>query len=277
VSGGRKCILVTNDDGIYSEGIKLLAAELATVADVVVVAPDREQSATSHSLTLHRPLRLRKLEESWWAVDGTPTDCVNLGVLHLLKHRPPDLIASGINFGSNLGDDVTYSGTVSATFEGTLLDIPSIAFSQQVGEHFSFAPGARFARRMVETLIAGDGGLPPDLLLNVNFPNGEFHGVEFSKLGRRQYQQSIVEKRDPRGRRYYWIAGTPTWKEEAGTDFAAIEEGKVSITPLHLDLTDYRGLETFGPLRERLTALAGKVAAAMGQGDGGDGGGDGGG
>jgi 5'-nucleotidase len=272
VSGGRKRILVTNDDGIYSEGIKLLAAELAEVADVdvVVVAPDREQSATSHSLTLHRPLRLRKLEADWWAVDGTPTDCVNLGVLHLLKDDPPDLICSGINFGSNLGDDVTYSGTVSATFEGTLLDIPSIAFSQQVGENFSFAPGARFARRMVESLIDSDEGLPADLLLNVNFPLGEFRGVEFSKLGRRKYQQSIVEKLDPRGRRYYWIAGTPSWKEEAGTDFAAIEEGKVSITPLHLDLTDYRGLETFGPMRDRLTALAGKVADAMAQADGGD-------
>jgi broad specificity polyphosphatase/5'/3'-nucleotidase SurE len=127
---------------------------------------------------------------------------------------------------------------------------------------------------MVETLIGGDG-LPPDLLLNVNFPNGHFHGVEFSKLGRRQYQQSIVEKRDPRGRRYYWIAGTPTWKEEAGTDFAAIDAGKVSITPLHLDLTDYRGLETFGPLHERLRALAGDVpealAAAAGERGGGSG------
>ncbi|HMB54834.1 MAG TPA: 5'/3'-nucleotidase SurE, partial [Thermoanaerobaculia bacterium] len=211
----------------------------------------------------------RKLEDDWWAVDGTPTDCVNLGVLHLLKDDPPDLICSGINFGSNLGDDVTYSGTVSATFEGTLLDIPSIAFSQQVGEHFSFAPGARFARRMVESLIDSEEGLPADLLLNVNFPLGEFRGVEFSKLGRRQYQQSIIEKLDPRGRRYYWIAGTPTWKEEEGTDFETVDQGKVSITPLHLDLTDYRGLETFGPMRQRLTALAGKVTASIGDGESG--------
>jgi 5'-nucleotidase len=128
-----KHVLVTNDDGVFSEGVKLLAEALSHEVRVTVVAPDREQSATGHSLTLHRPLRLRKLEEGVWAVDGTPTDCVYLAVLHLFKDHPPDLIASGINFGSNLGDDVTYSGTVSATFEGSLLGIPSVAFSQEVG------------------------------------------------------------------------------------------------------------------------------------------------
>ncbi|HEX2253450.1 MAG TPA: 5'/3'-nucleotidase SurE [Thermoanaerobaculia bacterium] len=258
----RKRILVTNDDGIYSEGIKRLAEELAKIAEVVVVAPDREQSATSHSLTLHRPLRIRKLEENQYAIDGTPTDCVNMAVLHLLKDRPPDLVASGINFGSNLGDDVTYSGTVSATFEASLLDIPSIAFSQRVGEHFSFERGARFARRMVEELVTGE--LPGDLLLNVNFPEGELRGVAFTRLGRRRYQQTVVEKLDPRGRKYYWIHGEPEWREEEGTDFAAIESGKVSITPLHLDLTDYRGLETLGPVQEsmlRLLESAGEAAA----------------
>ena len=260
MSADRRRILVTNDDGIYSEGIKLLAEALAGIGDVVVVAPDREQSATSHSLTLHRPLRIRQLEEKQWVVDGTPTDCVNLAVLHLLKDRVPDLVASGINFGSNLGDDVTYSGTVSATFEASLLGIPSIAFSQQVGEHFSFEPGARFARRMVAELFEAE--LPPDLLLNVNFPAGTPRGVAFSKLGRRIYQQSIVEKLDPRGRKYYWIAGTPEFKEEEGTDFAAIDRGFVSITPLHLDLTDYRGLETFGPLEERLRRIAARGGEA---------------
>lgn len=258
----KKRILVTNDDGIYSEGIKLLARALSEVGEVFVVAPDREQSATSHSLTLHRPLRLRKIEETWWAVDGSPTDCVNLGILHLFKDDPPDIVASGINFGSNLGDDVTYSGTVSATFESSLLGIPSVAFSQAVGEHFSFEPGARFAQRMVRELCE-QGELARDLLLNVNFPFGDFHGVEITRLGRRVYQQTIVERLDPRGRKYYWIAGTPEWKEEEGTDFAAIEAGKVSITPLHLDLTDYRGLEKIGPLRERLDELS-AVAAAVG-------------
>ena len=138
-------ILVTNDDGVFSQGIRLLARSLSEVAEVVVVAPDREQSAMGHALTLSRPLRMQKIEENWYAVDGTPTDCVNLGVLSIFKDDPPDLVCSGINFGLNLGDDVTYSGTVSATFEGTLLGIPSIAFSQEVGEGFSFERAADFA------------------------------------------------------------------------------------------------------------------------------------
>lgn len=254
-------ILVTNDDGIFSEGLKLLAAELAKVAEVWVVAPDREQSAAGHSLTLHRPLRLRKIEERWFAVDGTPTDCVNLAALELMKNHPPDLVCSGINFGVNMGDDVTYSGTVSATFEGTLLGFPSVAFSQEIGEHFSFAPGANFARQLVEELQR-ETELPRDLLLNVNFPMGApFTGVEWTRLGHRRYQQSIVEKLDPRGRKYYWIAGTPVWSEEDGTDFTAVTAGRVSITPLHLDLTDYRGLEGYGALRSRL----GTVGSADGE------------
>jgi 5'-nucleotidase len=247
-------ILVTNDDGVYSEGVKLLAAALSEVGEVTVVAPDREQSAAGHSLTLHRPLRLRKLEEGFYAVDGTPTDCVNLAVLHLLKDRPPDFIASGINFGSNLGDDVTYSGTVSATFEGTLLGIPSVAFSQAVGEPFSFAPAARFARRLFAHLI--DSEVPRDLLLNVNFPLGEIRGARFTRLGHRQYQQAVVEKRDPRGRTYFWIAGTPVWEEAEGTDYHAVSRGLVSITPLHLDLTDYRGLASLGWVEDELERIA---------------------
>jgi 5'-nucleotidase len=247
-------ILVTNDDGVYSEGVKLLAAALSEVGEVTVVAPDREQSAAGHSLTLHRPLRLRKLEEGFYAVDGTPTDCVNLAVLHLLKDKPPDFIASGINFGSNLGDDVTYSGTVSATFEGTLLGIPSVAFSQAVGEHFSFAPAARFARRLFAHLI--DSEVPRDLLLNVNFPLGEIRGARFTRLGHRQYQQAVVEKRDPRGRTYFWIAGTPVWEESEGTDYHAVSRGLVSITPLHLDLTDYRGMASLGWVEDELGRIA---------------------
>lgn len=248
-------ILLTNDDGVYSEGIKLLASALAELADVIVVAPDREQSATGHSLTLHRPLRMRRMEDNWYAVDGTPTDCVNLAVLSLLEDDPPDLVASGINFGLNLGDDVTYSGTVSATFESSLLGIPSIAFSQEVGEHFSFEPAARFARSLVKTLLERRDHLPSDLLLNVNFPSGEFQGIAFTKLGRRTYRQSVVEKTDPRGRKYYWIAGTPEWQEGEGTDYEAVSQGKISVTPLHLDLTDYRGLENIGDLRGRLEKL----------------------
>ena len=248
-----KKILVTNDDGVFSEGIKLLAEALSEVGRVTVVAPDREQSASGHALTLHRPLRIRQLEDTWYSVDGTPTDCVNLAVLWLMREDKPDLVCSGINFGTNLGDDVTYSGTVSAGFEGTLLGIPSIAFSQEVGEHFSFGPGAELAARFVRGLL--DEDLPPDLLLNVNVPAGEIAGVSFTRLGRRRYNQSIVEKRDPRGRKYYWIAGAPEWEEEEGTDFDAMSKGRVSVTPLHLDLTDYRGLENWGPLRERLESF----------------------
>lgn len=247
-------ILVTNDDGVFSEGIRLLASALSDFAEVVVVAPDREQSATGHSLTLHRPLRMQQIEKNQYSVDGTPTDCVNLGVLWLLAESPPDLVVSGINFGSNLGDDVTYSGTVSATFEGALLGIPSIAFSQEVGEHFSFERGATFARKFVEELLKED--LPGDLLLNVNFPAGPMRDVEFTRLGRRRYKQSVVEKTDPRGQRYFWIAGTPEWQEEEGTDQSAVLRGSVSVTPLHLDLTDHRGLESYSQIRHRLDRLA---------------------
>ncbi len=247
-------ILVTNDDGVFSEGLKLLAAALGEVGEVTVVAPDREQSATGHSLTLDRPLRMRRLDEHVYSVDGTPTDCVNLAVLWLLKEAPPDLVVSGINFGLNLGDDVTYSGTVSATFEGTLLGIPSVAFSQEVGEHFSFAKAARFAGRFVAQLL--QERLPGDLLLNVNIPAGPIRGVRFTKLGKRVYKQSVVEKRDPRGRSYFWIAGTPEWQADSGTDHEAVSGGLVSVTPLHLDLTDYRGLESNPLWRRRLDGLA---------------------
>lgn len=243
-------ILITNDDGVYSEGLRLLSRALAPLGEVTVVAPDREQSATGHSLTLDRPLRLQKIEENWYAVDGTPTDCVNLAVLWLLKEKKPDLVVSGINFGLNLGDDVTYSGTVSATFEGTLLGIPSVAFSQEIAEGYSFDRAAAFAGRFIGELLSA--ALRPDLLLNVNLPAGELQGLSFTRLGRRVYQQVVVEKEDPRGRKYYWIAGTPEWQSDSGTDHDAVASGRVSVTPLHLDLTDYRGLEGYADLRDRL-------------------------
>ncbi|MFL6194984.1 MAG: 5'/3'-nucleotidase SurE [Thermoanaerobaculia bacterium] len=247
-------ILITNDDGIFSQGIRLLATSLSAIAEVIVVAPDREQSATGHALTLSRPLRMQKVEENWYAVDGTPTDCVNLGVLSLLRDNPPDLVCSGINSGLNLGDDVTYSGTVSATFEGTLLGIPSVAFSQEVGEGFSFEAAAAFARRLVEILVTEE--LPRDLLLNVNVPAGPVQGLSFTRLGRRVYKQSVIEKLDPRGRKYYWIAGTPQWEKASGTDYEAVASGRISVTPLHLDLTYYPGLENVTSLRDRLSGLS---------------------
>ncbi|HEY3571286.1 MAG TPA: 5'/3'-nucleotidase SurE [Thermoanaerobaculia bacterium] len=256
-----KRILITNDDGIFSQGIRRLASALGEIAEVLVVAPDREQSAMGHALTLSRPLRMQKIEERWYAVDGTPTDCVNLGVLALMKDHPPDLVCSGINFGLNLGDDVTYSGTVSATFEGTLLGIPSVAFSQEVGEGFSFDAAAAFARRLIE-ILEGEA-LPRDLLLNVNVPAGPIQGVSFTRLGRRVYKQSVVENRDPRGRKVYWIAGTPQWDRASGTDWEAVSSGRISVTPLHLDLTYYPGLENFSSLWDKLSALAFPAGAAV--------------
>ena len=201
-------------------------------------------------MTLNRPLRMRRLREHWYAVDGTPTDCVNLGIQGMLKEAPPDLVVSGINFGLNVGGDVTYSGTVSAAFEASLHRLPGIAFSQEVAEGFSFADAAEIALQMVSLLVAGD--LPRDLLLNVNIPAARPAGVRWTRLGKRIYRQNVIEKLDPKGRKYYWIAGTPEWQPETGTDFDALSAGYVSVTPLHLDLTDYRGLEESAPLREKL-------------------------
>ena len=246
-------ILVTNDDGIFSEGIKLLAEGLTAVGDVVVVAPDREQSASGHSLTLSRPLRIRRVRRHWFTVDGTPTDCVNLAVQGLLKEEPPDLVVSGINFGVNLGNDVTYSGTVSAAFEASLQGLPAIAFSLEIEEGYSFARAAALARDVVTELASGEQ--PPGLLLNVNFPAAAPQGFRWTRLGKRRYRQTVVEKLDPKGHKYYWIAGTPVWEHESGTDHAALVEGYVSATPLHLDLTDYRELEE-APLRRKLEGLA---------------------
>src|SRR6266851_3533244 len=187
-------ILVTNDDGIYSEGLRKLADALRAVGDVVIVAPDREQSAASHALTLNRPLRLIQLEENEWVVDGTPTDCVNLAVLKLMRDDRPDIVVSGINFGPNLGDDVTYSGTISAAFEGALLNVPSIALSTLVGEHFSFARCAEFASALAQRVLKGDRD--PGIILNVNFPVGPFAGVKVTRLGRRIYSEGVIERRD---------------------------------------------------------------------------------
>jgi 5'-nucleotidase len=231
-------LLVTNDDGAHAEGLAVLARALEGLGDVYVIAPEREQSACSHALTLHRPLRVERLRDRWFAANGTPSDCVNLGVLGFLP-EPPVLIASGINHGSNLGDDVTYSGTVSAAMEGTLLGVPSIAFSLVSGG--DFAEAARVAQLVVARILVE--GLPPKTLLNVNVPGGVVRGLRTTRLGHRVYSDKIVEQRDPRGRPYYWIGGgEPQWDMLEGTDMAAIHEGHVAVTPLHLDLTHHRAL-----------------------------------
>jgi 5'-nucleotidase len=234
-------ILVANDDGIQSEGLTRLAKAMEAVDRVVVVAPDREQSAVSHALTIGRPLRADEVRPGWFAVDGTPTDCVNLALNGLLSERPW-LVVSGINLGANLGDDVTYSGTVSAAMESVLLGIPAIAFSQVGRVAFDFDAAADFARSLVNKLR--ERPMPPDTLLNVNVPEGaRASGYAITRLGKRRYGDAIIEKTDPRGRKYYWIGGDElAFSDEPGTDFAAIRKGLISLTPLHLDLTNYESL-----------------------------------
>jgi len=248
-------ILVTNDDGIYSEGLRKLAEALRGVGEVTIVAPDREQSAASHALTLSRPLRMLEIQKDEWIVDGTPTDCVNLAVLNLLKANRPDIVVSGINFGPNLGDDVTYSGTISAAFEGALLNIPSIAFSALVGEQFSFEACAVFAAELTRLVL--ERQRRSDIILNVNFPVRPFRGVKITRLGKRIYSEGVIERLDPRGRKYYWIGGdAPSWHPGEGTDFEAVQNGYISITPLHLDLTHHESIPRLKELEETLGHFA---------------------
>ena len=250
----RPRILVTNDDGVFSEGIERLASALAKVGDVFTVAPDQERSAAGHSLTLQHPLHAKRVGDQRWSVDGTPTDCVNWGVLHLLKDERPKLLFSGINLGLNLGDDVTYSGTVSAAFEGTLIGISSVAISQEIETGFTFDAAASFAVRLAELLV--DRPLPAGTLLNVNVPAGEPRGVRVVRQGRRRYGEAVIEKKDPRGRPYYWIGATPPQGElEQGTDLAAVAEKHISLTPLHLDLTDYRSIELLSGMAKQLDGV----------------------
>jgi len=243
-------ILVCNDDGIHSEGLAALAEAARPLGEVIVVAPDREQSAVSHALTLHRPLRVNEAGAGRFAVDGTPTDCVNLAINGILPRRPT-LVLAGINKGANLGDDVTYSGTVSAAMEGTLLGVSSVALSLIGRATFQFDGAARFAGRLGAWVL--QHGLPKDTLLNVNVPpaeNGQApRGMALTRMGRRRYGDAIVEKVDPRGRKYYWIGGEELdFVEEEGTDFHAVRNGLVSVTPIHLDLTNYKSFEVLGGL-----------------------------
>lgn len=242
-------ILVCNDDGIRSEGLQALARALEPLGDVFVVAPDREQSAAGHSLTLHRPLRVEEVAPRQFAIDGTPTDCVNLAVSGILSERP-GLVVSGINKGANLGDDITYSGTVSAAMEGTLLGIPSLAISLAARAQFDFAPAAEFAARLVARVL--ERGLPPDTLLNVNVPDRAREGMtgyRITRQGKRRFGEALIEKMDPRGKKYYWIGGDELgFIHEPGTDYAAILDGAVSITPVHLDLTHYPSFEALANL-----------------------------
>ena len=238
-------IMVTNDDGITAPGIIALAAALRQLGRVAVVAPDREQSAVSHAITLHHPLRAEQRGDDSYAVSGTPTDCVNLGIHNLLDFRP-DLVVSGINRGGNMGDDITYSGTVSAAMEATLMGIPAVAVSlATVGEGSHYDAAALFIRGVVTRIVSE--GLPPDTFLNVNVPDLPQERLKppvITRQGKKRYGGAIVDKIDPRGKQYYWIGSIePTYEDAEGTDFAAVSRGHISITPLHLDLTNYASLD----------------------------------
>ncbi len=229
-------ILLTNDDGYRAPGIRTLKKAIDEKWSTILVAPDREQSAASHALTLNRPLRVHDVAENELTVDGTPTDCVMLSLMGLLEKRP-DLVISGINSGANLGDDVVYSGTVAGAAEAVILGVPAIALSFVDPVNCDFEQGAAIARKVAEAVFANT--LPKGVLLNVNIPSGvDNPSFEVTRLGKRSYREVIVKKTDPRGKPYYWIAGQPEdWKGADDCDFAAIERGNVSITPLHLDMT----------------------------------------
>ncbi len=238
-------ILLTNDDGYYSDGITALAKEFRKLANVYVVAPDREQSASSHSLTLNRPLRVNKISNDWYAIDGTPTDCVMLAAHLFFKKKRPDIIVSGINHGPNMGDDVTYSGTIAAAIEGSYLRIPSIAVS--MNDYVPQMPMHRAAKFVAKLIKAYPKfKLDPSVLLNVNLPkdNGRpYTKFQFTSPGIRRYRDVIYRKTDPRGKHYYWIGGTPKWQKIPGSDFDAVSKGKVSISPLRPDFEETDSLK----------------------------------
>lgn len=250
----KQSILVTNDDGYFSDGINVLFKELRKVGEVFMVAPDREQSASSHSLTLDRPLRVQQLDSHRYTINGTPTDCVMLALNLFFKRKKPDMIVSGINHGGNMGEDVIYSGTVAAAIEGSLLRIPSLAVSM-----VDWLPGTKMLRaaklvaRMVSLYHTVE--LDPEIILNINLPldrGRPYRKYRFTRLGRRQYKDYVIHKTDPRGKAYYWIGGYPTWKTTKGSDFETVQQGVVSITPLKLNFTDQKSLERLQTLKLKL-------------------------
>ena len=237
-------ILVSNDDGYMAEGIRALAAALADLGDITVVAPDSNRSGASNSLTLENPLRLNKIKEGVYRVDGTPTDCVHLAITGLLDDEP-DMVVSGINAGANLGDDVLYSGTVAAAMEGRFLGLPAIAISLNGHTATHFETAAWVAKKLVKHLQTS--ALPADTILNVNVPDlpiEEIIGFETTRLGHRHKAEPVIKEFDPRGREMYWVGPAGEEKDAGpGTDFDAIRRGAVSVTPLQVDLTAYKAMD----------------------------------
>ena len=236
-------ILVTNDDGIHSDGLIKLEEALRALGDVYVVAPASEMSGASHSLTLARPLRIRHIDDRHWSVDGTPTDCVTLALNKILTpEQMPDICVSGINHGANLGDDATYSGTVAGALEATILGVPGIAMSLVARDNWDFTTAAQFAVKAAEKVLKE--GLPEGTLLNINVPLGDINGVRVTRQGIKNAKTLVSQHIDPRGKPYYWI-GEEYFRSSAedGTDYKAIEDGYVSVTPLRADMTDHRALQ----------------------------------
>ena len=241
-------ILVTNDDGVHSTGLISLFNAMKELGDAYVIAPDRERSAVSHSLTMHRPLKVEELSEHVYSVNGTPTDCVAIGINKILPERPV-LVVSGINKGANLGDDITYSGTVSAAIESTIMGIPAFAMSlvmrKQPMTPLHFDTPSKIATEIARYIL--EKSLPYDTLLNVNVPDvhiKSIKGIKFTRQGKRIYDNSIQETFDPHGEKHYWIGGgEPYWEHGEDTDIQAIHDGYLSITPIHLDLTNYDALK----------------------------------
>ncbi len=238
-------ILCTNDDGYLAGGLGVLSSAASALGSVTVVAPDREQSATSNSLTLHHPLRARRTTDGAWVVDGTPTDCVILALNELLHDRP-DVYLSGVNHGPNMGEDVLYSGTVAAAMEATVMGIPAVALSYAGDLPEELEGRERLVESVLRAILSRDG-FPADTLFNVNIPAlppSEIRGIRVTTLGRRRYADSITRARDPSGREYFWIGGGVVhWRGDQASDFQAVADGYVSVTPLHLDLTNYELLE----------------------------------
>lgn len=237
-------ILCTNDDGYLARGIRLLASAARSFGAVTTVAPDREQSATSHSLTMHHPLRARRTSDGVYVVDGTPTDCVLLAVNALLEERP-DFVVSGVNHGANMGEDVLYSGTVAAAMEATVLGIPAVAFSY-TGHQEELEGWEPVVERILGGIL-NQSSFPEHMLLNVNLPAippAEVKGLRVTHLGKRRYSDAIYRGHDPMGKEYFWIGGgVASWEGDDHSDFGAVDRSYVSVTPLHLDLTNYNLLE----------------------------------
>jgi 5'-nucleotidase len=237
-------ILLSNDDGVYAAGLNVLAEAMSSLGEVVIVAPDRNRSGASNSLTLDRPLRVKEISDNTYSVEGTPTDCVHLALTGLLDDSP-DIVISGINEGANLGDDILYSGTVAAATEGRFLGLPAIAVSLVEGQFNHYHTAADVAKRLVKHLKHEP--LPANTILNVNVPDvtaQQLQGIEVTRLGARHIAEPAIKAQDPRGHDIYWI-GPAGAKADAGmgTDFFAVQNNKVSITPLSFDVTDYKAFD----------------------------------